>query len=298
MKKTNAFIAAALAASMLTACGGTDTAEVTSAESTTAATVSETDTMSAESEETTTVSEVEVTADTEEVDETFIADTESDASAETITFAEPPTPPELAEPHMYSGRRSEFSTDDFMFDFENKLWMQLETVYVSNDECELLFFRNKEDAEIVRIAYVGVEKATGENTTLGMFRYVTDENGEPWWDWDTESYVNYSLAISGDNVLQYFPAGTAVPSTIVLFPECGDFYYYGAATQEEYENNECHWTKGSDLYLTWRVDSDSSITGNFYYYKGSDKKPVFYENGVWRCGSENIWIDPLDYLMG
>ncbi|MCM1060856.1 MAG: hypothetical protein NC452_11265 [Eubacterium sp.] len=57
MKKTNAIIAAALAASILTSCGGTDTAEVTSAESTvsetTAATVSETDTMSAESEETT-----------------------------------------------------------------------------------------------------------------------------------------------------------------------------------------------------------------------------------------------------
>ena len=57
MKKTNALIAAALAASMLTACGGTDTAEVTSAENTvsetTAATVSETDTLSAESEETT-----------------------------------------------------------------------------------------------------------------------------------------------------------------------------------------------------------------------------------------------------
>lgn len=34
MKKTNALIAAVLAASMLTACGGTDTAEVTSAEST------------------------------------------------------------------------------------------------------------------------------------------------------------------------------------------------------------------------------------------------------------------------
>ena len=53
MKKTNAFIAAILAASMLTACGGTDTAEVTSAENTvsetTAATVFETDTMSAES---------------------------------------------------------------------------------------------------------------------------------------------------------------------------------------------------------------------------------------------------------
>ncbi len=57
MKKTNAFIAAVLATSMLTACGGTDTAEMTSAESivseTTAATVSEADTTSAESEETT-----------------------------------------------------------------------------------------------------------------------------------------------------------------------------------------------------------------------------------------------------
>ena len=58
MKKANAFIVAALAASMLTSCGGTDMAEVTSAESTvsetTAAAVSETGTLSAESEETTT----------------------------------------------------------------------------------------------------------------------------------------------------------------------------------------------------------------------------------------------------
>lgn len=76
MKKTNAFIAAALAASMLTACGGTDTAEVTSAESTvsetTAATVPETDTLSAESEETTTktsVEPVESVSDTEAVEE-------------------------------------------------------------------------------------------------------------------------------------------------------------------------------------------------------------------------------------
>lgn len=72
MKKTNAFIAAALITSMLTSCGGTDTAEITSSESTTVATVSETDTLSAESEETTTETSVETTAsvsDTEAVEE-------------------------------------------------------------------------------------------------------------------------------------------------------------------------------------------------------------------------------------
>lgn len=232
-------------------------------------------------------SEVEVVATIEEPDETFVKETESDGSAETEeTFPAPSTPPETVEEHEYGGRTGYFSTSDYTFDFENKLWMTLDTVYVSNDECELLLFRNKEDAAIVRIAYIGVEKATGENTTLGMFRYVTDSNGDPWWDWDTESYVNYSLAISGDDVLQYFPVGAAVPSTIVLFPDAGDFYYYGAATEEEYENNECHWTKGGDLGLTWKPDSDSSTVGNFYY----GKNPAHYEYGVWTCGSENIWI--------
>lgn len=63
MKRTNALIAAILVTSMLTSCGGTDKAEMTSAESTvsetTAATVSETDTLSAESEETTSETAVE-----------------------------------------------------------------------------------------------------------------------------------------------------------------------------------------------------------------------------------------------
>ena len=72
MKKANAFITAALAASMLTSCGGIDTAEMTSAESTasetTAAVVSETDTLSAESEETTTETTEKETAE-EPIDE-------------------------------------------------------------------------------------------------------------------------------------------------------------------------------------------------------------------------------------
>lgn len=86
MKKTNALIAAVLVTSMLTSCGGTDTAEMTSAESTVsettesevteateAATVSETDTLSAESEETTTETSAEPVENVAETEETTAA---------------------------------------------------------------------------------------------------------------------------------------------------------------------------------------------------------------------------------
>ena len=290
MKKTNAFIAAILAASMLTACGGTDTAEVTSAESTasetTAATVSETDTLSAESEETTTVSEVEVTADTEEVDETFIEDTDGDTSAEAITFAEPPTPPETEEEFAYHGRSNMFTRGGHWEDFESALWMTITDYPFSNDDCDLAFLESKEDAAVERIAYLGMD-GRFDFTTLDFFRKYDDEFADdPMLSADYWAYKNHLLTVSGDDVLQYFPAGASVPSTIVLFPDCGDFYYYGAATEEEYENYEWHWTKSTDLGLTWKPDSDSSTVGNFYY--GSD--PVYYENGVWKCGNTAIWI--------
>lgn len=86
MKRTNALIAAVLVTSMLTSCGGTDTAEMTSAESTVsettesevteATTISETDTLSAESEKTTaetSAEPVESVSDTEAVEETETA---------------------------------------------------------------------------------------------------------------------------------------------------------------------------------------------------------------------------------
>lgn len=295
MKKANAFIAAALAASMLTSCGGTDTAEVTSAESTvsetTAAAVSETGTLSAESEETAAEavndSEVGDPYDVEEIpDETFIEEAESDDSVETSVFAEPPTPPEMADEFKYNGRSNLFTIGDYMSDFENALWMTVTNTYVSNDACELLFFENKEDAAVERMAYVGVEKAAGESTTLGIFRRIDDEFADdPMLSADYWAYKNHLLAVSGNDMLQYFPAGTDVPSAMVLFPDCGEFYYYGAATKEEYENNEYHWTKSTDLGLTWKPDSDSSTVGNFYY--GSD--PVVY-TGVWSCGNTEIWI--------
>lgn len=290
MKKTNAFIAAALITSMLTSCGGTDTAEITSSESTTTATVSETDTLSAESEETTTeattVSEVEVTADTEEFDETFIEDAESDASAETITFAEPPTPPETAEEFAYHGRSNVVTKDGHYEDFENALWMTITSCPLSNDDCDLMFLESKEDAAVERIAYLGMD-GRFDFTVLGIFRKYDDDFaddpmvGESYW-----AYKNHLLAVGGDDVLPYFPAGASVPTNIVLFPDCGEFYYYGAATEEEYENYEWHWTISTDLGLTWKPDSESSTVGNFYY--GSD--PVYYENGVWKCGNTAIWI--------
>lgn len=93
MKRTNALIAAVLAASMLTSCGGTDTAEMTSAESTvnetTAATVSETDTLSAESEETTTETSAEpaeTISDTEAVEEAETAHWDTIVYDTTNTF--------------------------------------------------------------------------------------------------------------------------------------------------------------------------------------------------------------------
>lgn len=79
MQKISAFITAVLVTSMLTACGGTDTARVTSVKSTVSktiesevTTVSETDTLSAESEKITTetyVEPVESVSDTEAVEE-------------------------------------------------------------------------------------------------------------------------------------------------------------------------------------------------------------------------------------
>lgn len=299
MKKTNALIAAVLVTSMLTACGGTDTAEMTSAESTvsetTAATVSETDTLSAESEETTTETAVEdLKTDKsdglaeDEVDIEPIEDeTFWDMTTETEeTFPALPIPPEVAKELEYGGRSNVFLMGDYMSDFEDKMWMTIKNTYVSTDDCELLFFENKEDAATEQIAYVGTT-AAGDHTVLGLYRKYDDSFaddpmvGESYWD-----YKNHILAVSSDDVLQYFPADTAIPSTIVLFPDCGEFYYYGAATEEEYENYEWHWTKSTDLGLTWKPDSDSSTVGNFYY--GSD--PVVY-TGVWSCGNTEIWID-------
>lgn len=263
---------------------------MTSAESivseTTAATVSETDTLSAESEETTTVSEVEVTADTEEVDETFIEDTESDTSAETTTFAEPPTPPETEEEFEYHGRSNTFTRGGYWEDFESALWMTITDYPFSNDDCDLAFLESKEDAAVERIAYLGMD-GRFDFTILDIFRKYDDEFADdPMLSADYWAYKNHLLAVGGDDVLPYFPAGASVPTNIVLFPDCGEFYYYGAATQEEYENYEWHWTISTDLGLTWKPDSDSSTVGNFYY--GSD--PVYYENGVWSCGNTAIWI--------
>ncbi len=294
MKKTNAFIAAALAASILTACGGTDTAEMTSAESTMSetTTVSETDTMSAESEETTTEtvndSEVGDTYDVEEIpDETFIEETESDDSAETEeTFPAPPTPPETVEEFAYHGRSNTITKMGHFEDFENALWMTITYSPLSNDDCELAFLESKEDAAVERIAYLGMD-GRFDYGLLGLFRKYDDEFADdPMLSADYWAYKNHLLAVGGDDVLPYFPAGTSVPTNIVLFPDAGDFYYYGAATEEEYENYEWHWTKSTDLGLTWKPDSDSSTVGNFYH--GSD--PVYYEHGVWNCGNTEIWI--------
>ena len=85
MKKTNAFIAADLAASMFTSCGGTDTAEMTSAESTvsetTAATVSET-TLSAESI-------AETTAENTVTDDVSVDDTVTTIAQEQVIVPAP-----------------------------------------------------------------------------------------------------------------------------------------------------------------------------------------------------------------
>lgn len=108
MKKTNALIAAALAASMLTACGGTDTEEMISAESTvsetTAATVSEKDTLSAESEEATSETTTETTEKEtveELIDEPVIETDDLDWEDEPITDDEPESPVEDSCPFVY-----------------------------------------------------------------------------------------------------------------------------------------------------------------------------------------------------
>lgn len=104
MKKTNALIAAILVTSMLTSCGGTDTAEMTSAESTvsetTTATVSETDTLSAESEETTSETTEKETVE-EPIDEPVIETDDLDWEDEPITDDEPEPPVEDACPFVY-----------------------------------------------------------------------------------------------------------------------------------------------------------------------------------------------------
>ena len=104
MKKTNALIAAILVTSMLTACGGTGTAEMTSAESTvsetTTATVSETDTLSAESEETTSGTTEKETVE-EPIDEPVIETDYLDWEDEPITDDEPEPPVEDACPFVY-----------------------------------------------------------------------------------------------------------------------------------------------------------------------------------------------------
>lgn len=294
MKYIKIFITAIIALT-LTACSDTSTAEVTTTSVETTETVSETDTLSEESGETTTETAVEdlKTDKSDELaedevdiepieDETFL-----DMTTETEeTFPAHPIPPELAEEHVYGGRSNTFLNDDFMDDFENALWMSVTNTYVSTDECELLCFKNKDNAEIERIAYVGTSSA-GDNTTLDMFRPtapgISDESlmNEIYID-----YTNHLFAVSGDDALQYFPADTAIPSTIVLFPDCADFYYYGAATKEEYENSEYHWTKSKDLGLIWRPNGDSATVGNFYF----EGKPVYYEYGVWICDNKEIWI--------
>ncbi|MCM1060857.1 MAG: hypothetical protein NC452_11270 [Eubacterium sp.] len=295
-KKSAALIATVLAASILTSCGGTDTAEMTSAESTvsekTAATVSETDTMSAESEETTaeTVNDSEVgdPYDVEEIpDETFVWEAESGDFVETEeTYPAPPTPPDMPETVAYHGRFNEVEKMGSFDDFENAFCMAVVDYPVSNDDCGLAFLKSKEEAAVERIAYVGTD-SRGDYTTLGVYRKYDDEFaddpmvGENYWD-----YKNHLLAVGGEAVLPYFPAGTAVPSDIVLFPDAGEFYYYGAATKEEYMNSEWHWTISTDLGLTWKPDSGSSTVGNFYH--GSD--PVYYEHGIWNCGNTEIWI--------
>lgn len=290
MRYIKIFIAAIIALT-LTACSDTSTAEVTTTSVETTETVSETDTLSAESEETTAETAVEdlKTDKSDELaedevdiepieDETFL-----DMTTETEeTFPAHPIPPELAEEHVYGGRSNIFLNDDFIEDFEHVLWMPLTKTFVSDDNCELLYFESDE-----KLAYVGVEKATGENTTLDFLRkYDESFADDPMAGVDYLNYVNHLSAVSGDDALQYFPADTAIPSTIVLFPDCADFYYYGAATKEEYENSEYHWTKSKDLGLIWRPNGDSATVGNFYF----EGKPVYYEHGVWICDNKEIWI--------
>lgn len=89
---------------MLTSCGGTDTAEMTSAESTvsetTTATVSETDTLSAKSEETTSETTEKETVE-EPIDEPVIETDDLDWEDEPITDDEPEPPVEDACPFVY-----------------------------------------------------------------------------------------------------------------------------------------------------------------------------------------------------
>lgn len=227
--------------------------------------------------------------DADGVDESFVEETGNVSVVEVTTDnteVQSPRPPAIAEEFEYGGRSNVFSTSDYVAELENVLWMTKTNTYVSTDDCELLFFESKEDATTEQIAYVGTSSA-GDHTVLGLYQKYDDSFaddpmvGENYW-----AYKEHILAVSGDKALQYFPAGTSVPTNIVLFPDCGDFYYYGSATEEEYENNEYHWTKSADLGLTWKPDSESSTIGNFYY----GEKPVFYEYGVWDCGSESIWI--------
>lgn len=104
MKKTNALITAVLVTSILTACGGTDTAEMTSAESTvsetTAATVSEKDTLSAEIEEATSETTKKETAE-EPIDEPVIETDDLDWEDEPITDDEPEPPVEDVCPFVF-----------------------------------------------------------------------------------------------------------------------------------------------------------------------------------------------------